>query len=185
MQPYVFTDAPALAAPGASHDELAEVTLPRVSDQVPEIQHDTATMTLRAVSRSQNLQVLGEFVGPIPGGPPGIVGVGFLVGVATSQVRVRVLEGRAVLVDGYHRCVALLAAGVEVVPALVVETATGSDDWPGGMLPEDVCMGPRAPYVADYLDDEAAVAVVLQHVGRQIVVRAEESDLFPRDVFGA
>ena len=139
---------------------------------------------LRVTSPSQNLQLLGEFVGPVPGCPPGAVGVGFFVGVAPSQVRVRVVEGRALLIDGYHRC-GPLAAGIEFVPALIDDAAPGAFAWPEGMLSEQVVLGPRAPYVADYLDDEVSLAVTLPHIGRQVVIRAEASDLFPIDIEGS
>jgi len=180
----VFVDGGARLSADASLDELADLTLPHQLDQVPSIERDPLSATLRATSTSQNLQILGDFAGPVPGGPPGAIGIGFLVGIAPSQVRVRCIEGRAVLIDGYHRCVALLAAGVEFVPALVLDETPGASPWPRDMLAEHIVLGERAPYVADYLDDEVSVSVALRHIGRQIVLRAEESDLFPADVAG-
>ena len=182
MQPYVFTDRADVPRAGASLDELAELTLPSVSSDQPVVHHTDGSRTLRVTSANQHLDVLGEFAGPLPGMPPGLVGVGFLVGVAPSRLRVALVGPHAVLVDGHHRAVALLAAGVARAPAVLQVTASLGDAWTDGMLAPEACLSERAPYVGDYLDDEVAASVELRHVGRQVVVRAEASDLTAGDV---
>ena len=177
LQPYVFTDrAPQLVAP-VTLEALADITLPLTSTPDVVLGYDAASMTFRAMSPDQNLQVAGEFSGPLPGAPPGTIGVGFLVGAPPSRLRVKVVEGHPFLVDGYHRAVALLAAGISAAPVLNDGSATFDELWTPGMLGEDVCLATRPPSVGDYLDDSVAASASLAYVGRTVTVSAAELDL--------
>lgn len=178
IQPYVFTDCVLSVSMGATIEELAAVTLPSTADSEVSVEYDDDAHIFRATSPSQNLRVLGEFAGPLPGTPDGAIGVGFLVGVSPSCVRVSVVDGRAFLTDGYHRVVALLAAGIRQVPAVIDEVASLDEVWTPGMLDAQVCCGPRPAFVADFLDDVVAASTALHHVGRGVEVRATEADLW-------
>src|SRR5206468_10090750 len=70
-----------------------------------------------------------------------------------SFLKVYRLGDRYLLRDGTHRAVALLARGIEVVPALVGEySSPGEVVLPGG-LPREAIFGSRPPLLPDYLDD--------------------------------
>jgi len=179
IQPYVFMDCTLHVSRGASLEELAGITLPMTTDASVSVDYDDEAHAYRATSASQNLRVLGEFLGPIPGAPSGAVGMGFLVGISPSYVRVSVVGGRAFLTDGYHRAIALLAAGIREVPVVVEEAASFDEVWTPGMLDAGVCCGPRPAFVGDFLDDVVAAPTILRHVGRSVEVRATEADLWP------
>ncbi|HLK45357.1 MAG TPA: hypothetical protein VKT18_05180, partial [Acidimicrobiales bacterium] len=120
VQPYAFTDVD-LDLPRGDTDleRLFEVTLPSTGATDVAVGFQRAASRFIVASQNQNLQVLGEFTGPIPDAPQGSLAVGFLVAAPPSWVRVALLADRAVLLDGYHRALALLAAGIDVVPAAV------------------------------------------------------------------
>ncbi len=177
-QPYVFIDTDLQVDPDASRPTLATITLPSRSRAEVALHYDEDTSTYVATSRHQHLQIVGHVSGPFPDAPPGTELVGFLVGVPPSCLRVELVDGRALLVDGHHRAAALLAAGIRVVPA-VLAVGDGSEVSFTPLLGSTACLGPRAPYVSDYLCDEVALGTTLPYVGRQVRVRAEESDLFP------
>jgi len=175
-QPFVFTDTPVA---GAETDEgRTEMTLPGPGG-APEVRFDEGARAFRAVSRDQNLQVLGEFCGEIPGIPEGSVAVGFVLAAPRRPLRVVVQDGCGVLVDGHHRAVALLAAGHREVTAVIERDGLASHGAEG-LLDDALCLGPRAPTLADYLDDEVALDAALHHVGREVVVGALERDLGPQ-----
>ena len=178
VQPYAFTDT-GLDVSGGDGDlgRLFDLTLPSTGATDVAIGFHRQASRFIVASQNQNLQVLGEFSGPIPDAPPGALAVGFLVAAPPSWVRVGILEDRVALLDGYHRAVALLAAGVGLVPAAVEVVSSFASVWSEGMLDEAVCMGPRPALVGDYLDDEVATSTSLPHVGRAITVTAAECDL--------
>jgi len=87
------------------------------------------------------------------------------------------VEGRAILVDGYHRAVGLLALGVTVVPAVVEDAEVGALECADGMLDASTYLGPRPALLIDYLDDAVSTTTTLPHVGRAVTVTAFEFDL--------
>ncbi len=180
-QPYVFTDRPPRLGPTPSLDEVARITLPSATGSDTELGFelgfDAASATFRASSASQNLRILGEFAGPIPGAPTGALGIGFLVSAPPSLMRVATIDGRALLVDGLHRAVALIAAGITEAPAVLEEDSTAEQWWTPGMLDAATCFGARPPFVGDLLDDSVAASTLLHHVGRAVEIGAREIDL--------
>jgi hypothetical protein len=86
---------------------------------------------------------------------------------------------RFVLVDGYHRAVALLARGISVAPALVgaIDSPEELADLAVGIGLE-VVLGNGPPLLPDFLDDEVAAEVKLPAVTRLLIVEAMDVRAF-------
>ncbi len=99
--------------------------------------------------------------------------LGFEIRLYGSFLQAHRFPDRYVLRDGYHRAVALLARGINVVPALV--SASPGIDPPRigrGMLSRQVVMGRRPPMLPDYLDNDVSAEVSLPSTRRVIIVQA-------------
>lgn len=87
-------------------------------------------------------------------------------------MRVVHYQDRFLLIDGYHRAVALLARGIHLVPALVggveISDLLGGA---GGIRPE-AFLGDRPPLLPDFWDDEVSAEVQIPAETRVLIVEA-------------
>jgi hypothetical protein len=151
---------------------IADVTLPRpTANQVP-AQFDSARGVWIISSANPNLRIISPFGGPVQEGlPPGF---GFCVTVLPSFVQVARHHGRWVLRDGYHRAVGLLERGITRAPVLVRDFELGDLGLGPGLLPSDVYLGDRPPFLSDFLDDSVAADIQTPATQKMIVVQALE-----------
>jgi hypothetical protein len=138
---------------------LAAVTLPLPADDRLPISYDARRNAFVIASPNTNLRVTGP-----------AAGLGFTVAIEASLMQVALAGDRAVLRDGYHRAVALLARGITRVPALVRR----ADVVDGAELPANVLLGDRPPLLPDYLNDAVAADVELPATQKVIVIQAIE-----------
>lgn len=179
FQPAVFVDSAMERVQGIESGDLpalAEICLPIPSGK------ETLSPTLDKVknvwtilSSNPNLRVVGQFAGPLQGGPGGSLLFGFFVALAPSFVQVAHFQGRYVLRDGYHRALGLLASGITEIPAFVRDFDAIEQMVPPGMLPQAAWLGSTPPMLADYLDNEVAATVQLPAVQKVVMVQGVEA----------
>jgi len=97
-------------------------------------------------------------------------------GAPPSYLQVASYRGRFFLRDGYHRAVALLRAGVNEVPCVLVKATNLSQVFTaaGNFLTEDVMMGERPPFVKDFVDDNVSADGDMIEIRRVIRIRGDE-----------
>jgi hypothetical protein len=86
-------------------------------------------------------------------------------------------SGRTFVRDGNHRAVGLLARGVHVVPAVVIEARSWKElvgSGEPGALPYDVLYGQRPPRLLDFLDESVAADALRPAVRKVVRIRGEE-----------
>jgi len=84
-------------------------------------------------------------------------------------------SGRYFLRDGYHRAYGLLAAGINLAPALVRDYATIEEaNMPAGLLSPSTYLGTRPPLLGDYLDSSVAADTSVPVMTKMVVVQAIE-----------
>lgn len=134
--------------------ELLDLCLPAQQRPTPvEAIQDLDGRSVTFSSPNPNLRFQGYHVNFGPGGGT----VTFIVRVVSSYVTVVELGDRFFLRDGYHRAVALAAAGVTVVPAVVVTGSSYSDvAMTPGMLGPQVALGDHPPMLVDFLDAQVS-----------------------------
>jgi hypothetical protein len=177
LRPSVHTEGVEERLRGAAVDDvrsLAELMLPLAAPPEITLQFDQDRLTFVTNPVSQNLQVVGCFSEPAPGGPPGTVSVGFQLRVTTSFAQVAGAGGRYFLCDGYKRCLGLLRRGARYVPALVKNDLPLADLAPPGMLPFEVLIGDRPPVLPDYWNADVSCSVQLPASRKIALIRASE-----------
>ena len=151
---------------------IAEVTIPLPKQSMLPVSFDPTKNAWILSSANPNLRVSGNFNGEVQ---PGMAGIGFAVELSTSYLQVAGVNGRYFLRDGYHRAYGLLAAGINVVPALVHDYATIEDvGMPIGLLSPITYLGNKPPLLTDYLDDTVSVDTTLPVSTKMIVIQALE-----------
>jgi hypothetical protein len=95
---------------------------------------------------------------------------------------VALYNGRWFLRDGYHRAYALLKAGIERVPSVIVYARSfselGADQ--GWFFPESVLFSFRPPRVTDFLNQELTIEYDRPRTRKTIRITIEESiDIIP------
>jgi hypothetical protein len=176
VQPTIFTD---VELPDVDPDDLesiARVTLRLPSPQQFRARYDDANRTWTVPVESPNLRISRQFQTELE---PGEIGFGFAVRLSSSYLRVARLRDRYLMRDGYHRALALLGRGINVVPALVGEFVTPRELQLGrGMLPSEIWTGSRPPLLPDFLDDDVSAAVLLPARRRVIVIQGLDLTVF-------
>lgn len=163
---------------GAAADDwqgLARITLPLPRREPISWTFDSQRNAFVLTSPNPNLKVTGHFNSTVGGEVPGVVfdGFGFAVSYQRSYLQVAVIDGRAVLRDGYHRAYGLLKAGIRRVPAFARSYASWEEAaMPDGLLPAAACLGSSPPLLADYLDDAVAIDRWLPAMRRLLVLQA-------------
>ncbi len=173
FQARVFTDHADERVRNVDPDDIASIAA--VSLPIPEatsfpafFDHSRDAWVL--TSPDPNLRIIGNFGRQLG---PDVAGFGFSVALGRSFVSAVHYRGRYYLSDGYHRSVAFLRRGITHVPAL---TRTLRDDEPlkvpNGMLPADSYLGERPPQVADFLEDDVSLSVVMPVFRKIILIQA-------------
>jgi hypothetical protein len=107
----------------------------------------------------------------------GTIALGFSLRHFGSFLQAVRYRDRYILRDGYHRAVALLARGINIVPALVKDFDSIDRHFRKNMLPSEAYLGRHAPLMPDYLDDDVSAAVDLPAMRRVILIQAQEFSL--------
>src|ERR1700682_1196873 len=166
-----------IPARGASLLQLATVTIPAETESVVLSPSIDATKNVWSLSSDNpNLRIVGQFAGS-EGGPPGATALGFFVAQLPSFMQVARVNDRWFLRDGYHRAIALLQAGITLVPTLVRVFPTAEQLIPAGALPVSILLGPRPPLLSDYWDDQVASAVEIPASRKAILIQGLEVGL--------
>jgi hypothetical protein len=170
LQSGVFTD---VEVPDFDPDDLAALagwTLRPARGGKLDIQFDTRRSAWTLLAPDPNIRVVRHFRTDFE---EGAVGLGFEIRQFGSSLQAVRFRDRYVLVDGYHRAVALLSRGINLAPALVgaIETPDELGQLAVG-LGVDVFLGTRPPLLPDFLDDEVAAAADLPVSTRMLVIEA-------------
>jgi len=175
FQPVVFTDTTAERVDGIKADDMlgiAAITLPTEQAELPKIGFDMAKQVFTVLSPNPNLRIVGNFMSEAPEAQA--TGIGFLVRILPSFVKVVVFQGRYILTDGYHRAHGLLGRGINMAPVFV-KTANAIEEVAlPGMLPQGAYLGDRPPLLTDYHHDVVASPVQLPAAQKMIVVQGFE-----------
>jgi hypothetical protein len=179
-QPNVYVDREHARLGGLDLEDvqaLAEFCIPTTTAATPAPQFDPSRNAFLIASSNLNLQIMGNGVAQTPEGMPLL---GFLISLRPSVVNVANYQDKLVLHDGYHRSVALVAAGATVVPTLVRRFSSLAEMAPNsaGFLPEQSYLGERPPTIADYLDDEVSALVEIPSNQKLIVIQGLELSPF-------
>jgi hypothetical protein len=175
VQPQIHTDHAIDRVAGVDPNDLetiAAITLPLGATTALPVFFDPTKNAWLFTSANPNLRVIGNFSSGLQNG---MQGWGFAVGVSTSFVQVASYSGRALLRDGYHRAVGLLARGITRVPAFFKEFESVAElNLPLGLFSHEVYMGPHPPLLPDYLDDTVAVDTRSPIVQKVVMIQALE-----------
>jgi hypothetical protein len=132
-------------------------------------------------SLNPNLRVVGgnvaeALVSASPQVPPQKVqAFTFFVSMGASCLQVAQYQGRSFLRDGYHRAAGLLRAGINRVPAVVIDAPSFQFITPGpGLFDHEVAFSDRAPRLADFWDDSVSANALQPAVRKVVRIRAEE-----------
>jgi hypothetical protein len=177
IQPRIFTEHATERVAGVAPDDLrslAGVTLPLTPPRGLAPQYDQERQALITNLANPNLRIVGIIGGPAYDQPPGTMNLGFQVRLVESFVQVVSAQGRYFLLDGYHRCLGLLARGVRYCPAFIREDVPLGTLAHSNMLPFEAFAGDRPPVLPDYWDNAVSGAVWLPATRRAIVVQATE-----------
>lgn len=173
FQSRVFTDHADERVRALDPDDVASIA--SVSLPIPNVTSlpaffDPTREAWVITSPDPNLKVLGNFARKIT---PDVAGFGFSIGVGRSFVAAMNYRGRYYLTDGYHRSVAFLRRGITHVPGLV---RTLRDDEPfkvpTSMLPASSYLGDRPPQLADFLEKDVSLSLVMPTFRRVILIQA-------------
>jgi len=175
IQSRVFTEAAderVRTVDAADVHSVTAVSLPMpVSSNVPAL-FDRARGAWVLTSPSPNLKVIGNFTQDMAHDSTGF---GFAVSLRHSFISVVNHGGRYYLSDGYHRAVAFLRRGITHVPVITRTLRDGEPfHVPQGMLPAPAYLGERPPQIADFLQDDVSVSVVLPMLRKIILIQAIE-----------
>ncbi len=170
LQPGVFTD---VEVPDVDPDDVAALaawTLRPPPGGGLDVQYDARRSAWTVLAPDPNIRIVRHFRTELE---QGAIGLGFEIRQFGSSLQAVRFQDRYLLVDGYHRAVALLSRGIELAPALIgaIETAEEIGQLAAG-LGVDVLLGTRPPLLPDFLDDEVAAAVDLPVATRMLVIEA-------------
>lgn len=173
-QPLVHVDHAEERAAEVDPDDLASIaaiSLPLTTPtEIPMVFDETQKAYILS-SANPNLRVSGMFQTQTPNGP----GLGFIVNVAPSFLRVTRYNGLPILTDGYHRAHGFLKRGITCVPALVQDVSSFEAlGLPAGMLSQETFLGSRPPVLPDYLDDDVSTDVLVPASQKIVMVKATE-----------
>lgn len=102
--------------------------------------------------------------------------IGFQVVLSPSFLQIVEYRDRWFIRDGYHRTYALLRAGREEVPCILVRARTFPET--GANAPAffsyEILYGERPPHVRDFLDDSVSVQASQRAMRRVVRLKAEE-----------
>ena len=155
---------------------LAEITLPIPKPETIPAQYDHEKQAWMIGTQNRNLQITGNFGGPVA---PGVVGFGFTVAFAPSFMQVAILHDRFLLRDGYHRALALITKGIFQVPVMIKQLSSEAElDLSKGLLTPEAFLGERPPFLPDYFADSVAVEVTLPIIEKHIFVHGLELSPF-------
>ena len=175
VQPQIHTDHAIDRVAGVDPNDLesiAAITLPIGTATALPVFFDPTKNAWLFTSANPNLRVIANFSSRLPNG---MQGWGFAVGVSMSFVQVASYGGRALLRDGYHRAVGLLARGITRVPAFFKEFESVAElNLPPGLFSHEVYMGSNPPLLPDYLDDSVAVDTRSPIVQKVVMIQALE-----------
>jgi hypothetical protein len=124
------------------------------------------------LSPNPNLRIVGNFRSEIP--EAHATGIGFLVRVLPSFVKVVVFQGRYILTNGYHRAHGLVGIGISLAPVFLKSVGAIEEFAPPGMLPQGAYLGDRPPVLADYHDTVVACPIQLPAAQKMIVIQGIE-----------
>jgi hypothetical protein len=171
MQPGVFIDVDIPEVDPDDLEALADITMRPPGAVGLDTQYDRDRKAWIIGSASPDYRVSEEFRTDDP--DEGVVRLGFEIRLYGSFLQVYRYRDRYLLRDGYHRSLALLTRGINVVPALVGESRSNEMPLLGrGKLAPEVVFGRRPPMLPDYLDDDVSGEVLLPPTRRVIVVQA-------------
>jgi len=175
VQPQIHTDDAIERVAGVDPTDLetiAAITLPLGTATALPVFFDPTKNAWLFTSANPNLRVIGNFSAGLQSG---MQGWGFAVGVSTSFVQVASYGGRALLRDGYHRAVGLLARGITRVPAFFKEFESVAElNLPPGLFSHEVYMGTNPPLLPDYLDHSVSVDTRSPIVQKVVMIQALE-----------
>jgi hypothetical protein len=171
VQPHVFTDTDLPELDPADPTAIAAVTLAPPGPMEVETQFDPRRNLWVIHPPSSDFRIARAHRADVE--EDGLAfGLEFRFG--GSFLKVYRFGDRYLLRDGTHRAVALLARGIEVVPALVGEYAPADEVHVPGGLPREAIFGRRPPLLPDYLDDAVSAAVELPATRRVILIEGLE-----------
>jgi hypothetical protein len=175
MQPTVNTDTQLPEVDPEDFAALAaEITLKMPPPLTLNVNYEKERKAWMIVAPTPNFRIETQFETVVDGN----LGLGFTVRLNPSFMSVVGLRDRYVLKDGYHRALAFLARGINVVPAIVKENGSIDDIGrrPGNLSPS-VWLAANAPTLPDFFDDDVSVAVRLPEAKRLIMIQAVETTL--------
>jgi hypothetical protein len=176
VQPTVFTDMDVPDIDPADLEALADVTIQPPAESKVDVQYDKERRAWVLLAPSPNFRIVYEFQTEVE---PGVLGLGFGIRLLGSFLQVVRCGDRYLLRDGYHRAVALLARGINVVPGLVRDAGGPEEYRPRpGMLQPEAFLGNRPPLLPDYLDDDVSAAVQLPATRRVIMIQGIDIPVF-------
>ena len=157
---------------------IIRVTLPTVHAAFMGIADNPQNNGWLFTSRNPNLRVLQRVSCLAPVGPGGqnVQVFGYVIGVLPSFVKVMQFGKKNVLMDGYHRAVALLKRGINIAPVFVRRHRDGEMGIPfgPGFLNPDITLGDQAPLLKDYWNDTVSADVELTHMTKTVVIQGME-----------
>lgn len=175
VQSRVYTDRADERVRGVDANDLqaiASVALPMPNATSFPAFFDPSRNAWVLTSPDPNLTVAGNFGRQLG---PDTAGFGFSVAMGRSFVKALEHNGRYFLSDGYHRAVAFLRRGITHIPALTRSLRDGEPlTAPHGMLPPQMYLGERPPQLADFLEDDVSLSVVLPLFRKIIIIQAIE-----------
>jgi hypothetical protein len=163
----------------ADRFQLIEFCLPSGGAQQLETIPDEQSVSL--VSANPNLRVIGTAIRPeavtVAQGMPPINAIALIsyVYLGPSYMHVVRYRERYFLRDGYHRAAALVKAGINLVPCILVD-ATRYEEVVSlpGMIAEDRLLGDRPPSIADYWSDDVASEISTPVVKKIVRVKPDQ-----------
>jgi hypothetical protein len=173
MQPTVLTDVQVPEVDPEDFAALAGVTLGMPPSLDLNVQYEKERKAWIIVAPSPNFRIEQHFETEVDGN----LGLGFTVRLLPSFLSAVRIQDRYVLKDGYHRAVALLARGINVVPGLVREGSVEDIGGRPGMFSAAALLGASPPVIPDYLDDDVSTATALPVTRRLIVIQGLETNL--------
>jgi hypothetical protein len=173
MQPSVLTDTQVPEVDAEDFAALAAFTLGMPPSLNLNVQYEKERRAWIIVAPTPNFRIEQQFETEVDGN----LGLGFTVRLHPSFLSIVRIRDRYVLKDGYHRSVALLARGINVVPAIVRDGSVEDIGGRPGMFPAAVLLGTSPPVIPDYLDDDVSAVTALPQTRRLIVIQGLETSL--------
>ena len=163
---------------------LFELCLPSVRPTYPTANfkdHDGKTFTISSLN--PNLRIAGADLQEIQlSADPSIPSramraIVLVLSMGSPYLQIARWSGRTFVRDGYHRAAGLLAKGVHIVPAVIIEARSWKEvvgTAESGALPYDLLFGERPPRLADFWDESVAADGLQPAVRKVVRIRGEE-----------